>query len=551
MICNKRYHFVLPSKDTITEAKDLSTKVSSEGFKKATTGSKSQDLEGHLLHGVIHSNGFGHLLCINGFEGGSYFVSGHQILDLWDRICSALQVRKVSLIDKARKGTMELRLIHGVAYGESWFGQWGYNFGHGSYGITHQMYKQSLEALQALPLCLLIPHLTFSGHEISMIVTRYQMVCSHTLRTLGELFHFMIELKARLPQQSVTAMDYHGIITEATCRWSAKRVEMAAKVIVEALKRSKFKWVTRQEVRDAARNYIGDTGLLDYVLKSLGNHTVGNCIVRRMVNPVTKVLEYCLEDIPSVFPNLDGLPSGGPAKTRVGFQITRVQIMRDMLYLYKHILKEQRPTIATGIFGAIPMAVRMILDIKHLVKDYGERFPPIREVESNGPMKLMCKVRIRNDQTKEESIMKELPPYDTVAVPIHARIGNYLKEEVERYFRETYWGLKSFTAEKLIDVKGKDSDLVSEEIKPGSSIIVEGRIEKNDEEIYEGGKLNGMVDCLCGAREEDGERMVCCDICEIWQHTRCVRIPNNEDIPHVFLCSPCENDIVSLPSIHH
>ncbi|XP_038985288.1 PHD finger protein PERSISTENT TAPETAL CELL 1 [Phoenix dactylifera] len=550
MICNKRYHFVLPAKDAITEAEELSIKVSNEGFKKATTGSKSQDLEGHLLHGVIHSNGFGHLLCINGFEGGSYFVSGHQILDLWDRICGALQVRKVSLIDEARKGTMELRLIHGVAYGESWFGQWGYKFGHGSYGITHQMYKQSLEALRALPLCLLIPHFAFSSHEISMIVTRYQGVCSHTLGTLGQLFHFMIELKARLPQHPATAMDYHGIITEATCRWSVKRVEMAAQVIVEALKKSQFKWVTRQEVRDAARNYIGDTGLLDYVLKSLGNHIVGNYIVRRMVNPVTKVLEYCLEDISSVFPNLDGLPSGGHWKARVGFQITRVQIMRDMLYLYKHILKEQRPTTATGIFGAIPMAVRMILDIKHLVKDCEEPFPSVREVESEGHMKLTCMLRIRNDQTKVEITMKELPPYDIVAIPIHARMAN-LKEDVERYFRETYWGLKSFVAEMLIDAKGEDSDLVSEEIKSGTSIIVEGRIEKDEEEIYECGKNNGMVDCPCGAREEDGERMVCCDICEVWQHTRCVRIPNDEDIPHVFLCRQCENGIVSFPSIHH
>lgn len=49
-----------------------------------------------LMHGVMHSNGFGHLVEINnGFQGGSHFVSGRQIMDLWDRICSALQVRCV------------------------------------------------------------------------------------------------------------------------------------------------------------------------------------------------------------------------------------------------------------------------------------------------------------------------------------------------------------------------------------------------------------------------------------------------------------------------
>jgi hypothetical protein len=65
---------------------------------------------------------------------------------------------------------------------------------------------------------------------------------------------------------------------------------MATRVIVEALKRAEFRWVSRQDVRDAARAYIGDTGLLDFVLKSLGNHVVGNYLVRRCLNPVTKLV---------------------------------------------------------------------------------------------------------------------------------------------------------------------------------------------------------------------------------------------------------------------
>jgi hypothetical protein len=40
----------------------------------------------------------------------------------------------------------------------------------------------------------------------------------------------------------------------------------------------------------AARAYIDDTGLLDLELKSLGNHVVGNYLVRRCLNPVTKLV---------------------------------------------------------------------------------------------------------------------------------------------------------------------------------------------------------------------------------------------------------------------
>ncbi len=51
------------------------------------------DLQSHLLHGVIHCNGFGHLLRINGREKGSNFASGREIMDLWDRICAMLRAR--------------------------------------------------------------------------------------------------------------------------------------------------------------------------------------------------------------------------------------------------------------------------------------------------------------------------------------------------------------------------------------------------------------------------------------------------------------------------
>uniref|UniRef100_A0A6N2KKH5 PTC1-like winged helix-turn-helix domain-containing protein n=1 Tax=Salix viminalis TaxID=40686 RepID=A0A6N2KKH5_SALVM len=58
--------------------------------------------------------------------------------------------------------------------------------------------------------------------------------------------------------------------------WPARRFEYAAQIILNALKEKKENkfshgGMSRQEVRDAARLHIGDTGLLDYVLKSMNN----------------------------------------------------------------------------------------------------------------------------------------------------------------------------------------------------------------------------------------------------------------------------------------
>lgn len=465
--------------------------------------------------------------------------------------------RKVSLLDVAKKRSMDLRLIHGVAYGEPWFSRWGYIFGRGSYGITQQMHHKAIQALQAMPLSLLLQHLPSSYQEISTILARYQIISSHSLQTLGQLLHFMLELKARLPPDSTpppplsTTCNHVAISTETTCRWSSKRVEMAARVIVEYLRQAEFRWVSRQEVRDAARSYIGDTGLLDYVLKSLGNHIVGNYIVRRALNPVTKVLEYCLEDISNVFPNHEGLwPSEKTLKTKARFQITRMQLTKDMFYLYKHILKQQQtsstPTPTSGIFSTIATAVRIIQDTKHLIKDYN-----IGKIQVGGEdtiLKLSCTLRLANVGEREEMRKEHLPPpHELVILPAHATIGE-LKREVERNFREMYWCLRDFIAESIEGINGgKDSDLVYEMIESGSGVVVRGRSVEWKEGMREAGEDEWMVDCACGAKEDDGEEMIACDICEVRQHRRCVGASADE-VPQVFLCSDCEHNILVFPS---
>lgn len=461
----------------------------------------------------------------------------------------------MSLNDFSKKKGMELRLIHGVAYKEPWFGRWGYKLERGTYCVTQQMYHKAIEALQSMPLYLLIHHLSPTNHELPLIFTRYQTLSDHSLVTIGDLFHFMLELKTILPKENSlgSSSSYNtGVLVEtSTCRWSPKRIETATKVIVEALKRARFRWISRQEVRDAARAYVGDTGLLDFVLKSLGNHIVGNYLVRRSLNPVTKVLEYCLEDISNVFPNQEGnLLTNNNFKVKAMCRVTRFQVMKDMFYLYKYILKD--PKLSSGIFNAIPVAVRIILDSKYLVKEYLGDMP--MKVDELG---LLCTVVIKNNEDVEHGMVMinnkpPLPPYEYITVKNTATVDE-LKLEVERNFREIYWSLKSFDVELISNLNNaKEMDLAVGLVELGQKLVFEGRNKERaivNEELYECGPSNYVVDCTtCGAKDDDGERMICCDICEIWQHTRCVGIPNTEGVPHIFLCTRCEREIIHLPS---
>ncbi|KAH6757873.1 RING/FYVE/PHD zinc finger superfamily protein, partial [Perilla frutescens var. hirtella] len=65
---------------------------------------------------------------------------------------------------------------------------------------------------------------------------------------------------------------------------------------------------------------------------------------------------------------------------------------------------------------------------------------------------------------------------------------------------------------------------------------------------YEGGTENWTVKCKCGARDDDGERMLACDIdiCETWQHTHCCGIEESKAVPRLFVCETCCSSLITV-----
>ncbi|KAK3020775.1 hypothetical protein RJ639_045847 [Escallonia herrerae] len=550
LICNKKYHFLVSSKETVATCFGYYEGNSNESY-SGTGKFNLVEFQGHVMHGVFHSNGFGHLLCINGVEMGSD-LAGYQIMEFWDRLCTGLQARKVSLTDNSHKRSMDLRLLYGVAYSEPWFGRWGYKFGRGSFGVTQQMYRKAIQAIQNIPLCLLAQQFGNSSHDITSMFSRYQTLSGHFLITLSDLLRFMLELKACVPSEKGSIDTYHsGVLVDTPCRWSPKRVEMATRVIVEALKKAEFRWVSRQEVRDAARAYIGDTGLLDFVLKSLGNHVVGNYLVHRCLNPVTKVLEYCLEDISNgFFPSQEGSVTND-SELRARFKITRAQLLKDMFCLYSHFLKEQKSMMNTGIFATISLASRVILNSKYLIKEYCGKLPSSIQVGVGETSNVYCTIRVSHDGEVYKGRRKVIVPRECFMLRNNTTF-NELVLEAEKSFKEIYFGLGNLNVKSIANLNAEGTDLVFKVVKVGGELVFEGSVGENglsDEDVFEGFRRDSVVDCPCGAKYDDGERMVSCDVCEVWQHTWCVGIPDAAEIPSIYVCGRCETDILEFPSL--
>ncbi|GMN28398.1 hypothetical protein TIFTF001_002017 [Ficus carica] len=484
-------------------------------------------------------------------------------MDLWDRICTNLQARKITVADASKKRSMELRLLHGVAYGHPWFGRWGYGFCHGSFGVTVFNYKRAIEILCSLELDRIIKDFseTEQAKEIKQIIRLYRNLSETKLITLNDLLKFMLTVKSRAVRKPIMAASmnpsssssysliskpsprttllqqstkpfmkdskpakykkFSTVIASMDSRWPPRRLEFAADVIVGALKEKKERYygnggMTRQDVRDAARLHIGDTGLLDYVLKSLNNVVVGNQIIRRAVNPATRILEYTIHEVGDKVSEEQDMISNIPSPAMIA---PGVDVYNDVIFLYKHVLMEYPSS------ELVELATQMILDTKHFVKEW-----PFSDEEAQ-LLTFICRLL-------PSSLGNGIA--EIVHVPLHATLSD-LKDAVECALRDTYCateGIEVVEFDGLEEVE--NGEVLFGRVESGTEIRVRGvGVDSEGPLRHQGGCDAWKVVCKCGARDDDGERMVACDICEVWQHTRCCGIDDADTVPPLFVCSAC------------
>ena len=143
-VCVARYHFVVPSPaDTDAGADD--------GSQPAWLPPRLES-PSHLLHATLHANGFGHLVRVNGVEGGALGVTGAQLMGTWDALARSLRARVVSVEDVSNKGGMELRVLIPAARRATWYGRWGYGYGRAPYGGTRAAWRAATSAAAGAPL---------------------------------------------------------------------------------------------------------------------------------------------------------------------------------------------------------------------------------------------------------------------------------------------------------------------------------------------------------------------------------------------------------------
>lgn len=587
-VCTKRYHFIIKADGHSIGGYHKSCAGCSDILHLSESRCKScnhvmtaKDVEDwiyhqldnttHLLHSVVHSNGFGHLLRVNGREGGSRVLSGCHIMDFWDRLCTLLGVRKVSVMDVSKKFGLDYRLLYSVTKGHPWYGDWGYEFGAGSFALTLDAYKAAMDTLSKQPL----PNFLSQGRKprthLQDVISFYQSLSECELVNIKDLFCFLMNLirDARKGGSSNvnddTCKKHRNSTSSTLCAWTRRDIERVEDTMFRVLRAvSGTNWVSWRALRGAVCKVAASPELLDYCLKEIeGKETVDGMVVHAQCNSNSGAIEYRLEQG-------DVSANNGMSGISVGVTCHRArypseeQLIRDLRYLYEFLLCPETMVKDGNRNEVMCSAARKILDCKQFMKDFaleGSGKSSRRGLEnsaiSSTKIYLSCQFELREDN-EEAAAAINLPPPELLVLSPSATVGD-LKLVASKAFEDVYLMFRKLVAEELVDYCGVD-DSTQVKLLLGSSSLstvkVRGRcFRKNGGVVYrrfrmERGVERWTVECSCGAKDDDGERMLACDVCGAWHHTRCAGISDSDVVPAKFICRKCFG-VPSVASTHH
>lgn len=421
---------------------------------------------------------------------------------------------------------MDLRLLHGVVYGCSWFAQFGYKFSHGTYGIQEHTYTLALEKIQSLPVSDITDSFDGSTEDrpigVRTKVQYYQQLSMHEevgeVGNCKDLFSFLVrkihnaeEYKRRF--KTIDDIEVPANIHQKHC--SKEKICQAVEyfgVILRAKMGSDTKATMFQNAMRAEATQNGPikaASVLDHVLKRLHNVVVDGHVFIRSEKLGRRMNE-------------------GKYK----YKLVRVEesreIYNDLQFIYDRVLMGFPNSENDKEKSSVRMCAEAILNCNNFVKGFD-----IPHEDYGGKLMIKCQVQWPCNYWKNDGHLKEKSELGdiVVVVPTDAKI-THLKQAAENALRETYLMTKGFKLWCLAGELGDDDTVYR--VGKNPVILIGDGFDLDVDLWFQGGSKSKELVCKC--KEADGEKTVECNMCNRSWHNLCLGVKDDDPF---HICEDC------------
>jgi hypothetical protein len=198
-------------------------------------------------------------------------------------------------MDISKKYGMEYRLLHSVTFGHPWYGEWGFQFGAGSYAVTAGSYNKAVETLACIPLTIFFNQGRTPRTILQDLISFYKCLSERQLTTIQDLFNCITSLLHDQGERKMSKLFKVEIARQSlNCNWTKDEMEHAHTAMVKVLRAvGGSKWVGWRTLKGALSKAVSSPQLLDHCLRGLGGKTtVDGFVVAARCNSETNSIEY-------------------------------------------------------------------------------------------------------------------------------------------------------------------------------------------------------------------------------------------------------------------
>lgn len=207
--------------------------------------------------------------------------------------------RKVTVMDISKKYGLDYRLLHTISTGQTWYGEWGYKFGVGSFGIDTVAYEDAIKTLSTIPISHFFFHTRLPQSQLKDTIAFYCSLSNHKILTVRDLFHFVLQLIhgshiLNRGDFKDCKKDIHTTDDRIICSLTKEDIQLAEETMIKVLRSvTSGHWVPWRALRGATYQVIGSPEVLDHCLKGLHQKVTGDgLVVALRCNPDTNTIEY-------------------------------------------------------------------------------------------------------------------------------------------------------------------------------------------------------------------------------------------------------------------
>lgn len=207
---------------------------------------------------------------------------------------------------------MDVKLLHILAFGKSWYGKWGYEFT----GKKHETAFNKLRSHSLAQIEIDLGRMK-SRRKLRQVVDKYRKVCNIPMDTIGDLLNFMLAFEAR------GRMDKDLLVTSLAKNFKARKnfgfnerkIENVLTIILDLLMKIKVKndgrgVVSMQELRDETKRYLESRNirnkgkkdseyseLIHVVLKAIRFLKIEDHMISLSTSSSTKRMEFKIYEV--------------------------------------------------------------------------------------------------------------------------------------------------------------------------------------------------------------------------------------------------------------